>query len=80
MLARDDALGDLLRGLVNWETDAQLLDELATEFGNLQRKLPEELQSGDDAIDLQDSQTMRQAVEDVKHLLLSRLLSMEDGQ
>jgi hypothetical protein len=80
MLARDDALGDLLRALVNWETDAPFLDEVADEVRTLQNKLPPELRTGDDAIDLDNPQTLRQAVEDVKHLLLARLLAGEDGR
>jgi DNA repair protein SbcD/Mre11 len=80
MLGRDDALGDLLRALVTWETETPFLDEMADEFRSLQHKLPPELTTGDDAIDLDNPQTLRQAVEDVKHLLLARLLCGEDGR
>jgi DNA repair exonuclease SbcCD nuclease subunit len=80
MLARDDALGDLLRALLEWETDAPFLTEVAGEFQQLSRKLPAELRSGDDPIDLDNPQTLRQAVEDVKHLLMARLLSQEDSR
>jgi exonuclease SbcD len=80
MLTRDDALGDLLRALLEWETNESFLAEVAGEFQALSRKLPAELRSGDDPIDLDDPQTLRQAVEDVKHLLLARLLSQEDSR
>jgi DNA repair exonuclease SbcCD nuclease subunit len=80
VLARDDALGDLLRALLQWETDEPFLAEVAGEFQQLSRKLPMELRSGDDPVDLDDPQTLRQAVEDVKHLLLARLLSREDSR
>lgn len=80
MLARDDALGDLLRALLEWETDEPFLAEVSSEFQHLSRKLPAELQTGDDPIDLDNPQTLRQAVEDVKHLLLARLLSREDSR
>ena len=80
MLTRDDALGHLLRALLRWESDESFLAEVTGEFRDLAHKLPLELRSGDEAIDLEDPQTMRQAVEDVKHLLLSRLLSAEDAQ
>jgi exonuclease SbcD len=79
-LARDDALGELLRALLDWETDEPFLQEVSNEFRDLARKLPPELRSGDEAIDLNDPQALRQAVEDVKHLLLARLLAREDGQ
>jgi DNA repair protein SbcD/Mre11 len=80
MLARHDALGDLLRALVHWETDAPFLDDVADELRSLQHKLPPELSTGEGAIDLDNPQTLRQAVEDVKHLLLARLLAGEDGR
>jgi DNA repair protein SbcD/Mre11 len=80
MLTRDDALGDLLRALLEWETNESFLAEVANEFQALSRKLPAELRSGDDPIDLDNPQTLRQAVEDVKHLLLARLLSQEDSR
>jgi len=80
MLARDDAMGDLLRSLLDWDTDEPFLQEVANEFRDLVRKLPAELRSSDEAIDLNNPQTLRQAAEDVKHLLLARLLSQEDGR
>jgi exonuclease SbcD len=80
MLIRDDALGDLLRVLVHEETAAPFLAEVAGEFRTLQNKLPPELRTGDDAIDLDNPQTLHQAFEDVKHLLLARLLRGEDGR
>jgi DNA repair protein SbcD/Mre11 len=80
MLARDDALGDLLRALLEWETDEPFLAEVAGEFQQLSRKLPIELRSGDDPVDLDNPQGLRQAIEDVKHLLLARLLSQEDSR
>jgi hypothetical protein len=69
-----------LRSLLDWDTDEPFLQEVANEFRDLVRKLPAELRSGDEAIDLNNPQTLRQAAEDVKHLLLARLLSQEDGR
>jgi DNA repair protein SbcD/Mre11 len=80
MLARDDALGDLLRTLSTWQTDEPFMAEVASELRDLARKLPAELRSGEDGIDLDNPQTLRQAVDEVKHLLLARLLSQEGGQ
>ena len=80
MLARDDALSDLLRALSSWETDEPFMAEVASELRDLVRKLPPELRTGEDAIDLDNPQTLRQAVDEVKHLLLARLLSQEGGQ
>jgi DNA repair protein SbcD/Mre11 len=80
MLARDDALSDLLRALSTWETDELFLSEVASELRDLVRKLPPELRTGADAIDFDNPQTLHQAVDEVKHLLLARLLSQEVGQ
>jgi hypothetical protein len=80
MLTRDDALGILVRGLVNWESDESFLAEVMSEFRDLARKLPRELHTGDESLDLDNPQTLRQAIEDVKHLLLARLLSVEGNQ
>jgi DNA repair exonuclease SbcCD nuclease subunit len=78
MLTGDHALGDLLQALLNWDTDELFLAEVTSEFRDLVRKLPPELGAGEEAINLDDAQTLRQALEDVKHLLLARLLSTED--
>jgi hypothetical protein len=80
MLARDDALSDLVRALSTWETDEPFMAEVAGELRDLVRKLPAELRTGEDGVDLDNPQTLRQAVEEVKHLLLARLLSQESGQ
>jgi exonuclease SbcD len=77
LLARDDALGGLLRGLLEWQSDEAFLGEVMGEFRDLARKLPAELQTGIEALDWDDPQAFGQAVEDVKHLLLARLLSSE---
>jgi DNA repair exonuclease SbcCD nuclease subunit len=80
LLVRNDALGDLLRALVDWETDVAFLAEVASEFRDLLRRLPPELRHDEEAIALDNPEALRQAVEDVKHLLLARLLSQEDEQ
>jgi DNA repair exonuclease SbcCD nuclease subunit len=77
ILAGDDALSELLRALSNWETDGPFMAEVVGELRDLTRKLPPELRTGEDAMDLDNPQTLRQTVEEVKHLLLARLLSQE---
>jgi DNA repair exonuclease SbcCD nuclease subunit len=77
MLTRDDALGDLLRALLDWQSDAAFMETVASEFRDLVRRLPPELRSGEEAFDLDHAPTLHQAIEDVKHLLLARLLSQE---
>jgi DNA repair exonuclease SbcCD nuclease subunit len=75
----DDALGGLLRAISDLETEgaaAALLDELAP----LESRLPAELRSGVDGYDPTDQRQLSQILEDVKELLLNRLLAAEsDG-
>jgi DNA repair exonuclease SbcCD nuclease subunit len=78
ILKRDDPLGALFRAIRDLDADEQLLADMSGEFRDLQRKLPPELRTGDEAIDLDNPETLRQAIVDVKHLLLPRLLSRED--
>jgi len=80
LLARDDAVGDLLRGLVSWESDEAFLTEVTGEFRSLASKLPPELRAAGEGIEWGNPQALRQVVEEVKHLLLARLLSAEGGQ
>ena len=75
ILNSDDALAGLLRAIRDMDTDTQLLAKLRGELQELQRKLPSELRMGEDGIDLENPQLLRLATEDVKHLLLARLLS-----
>jgi hypothetical protein len=75
MLDSDDALAGLLRAIRDVDMDAPLLAKLRGELQELQRKLPSELRIGEDGMDLENPQLLRLATEDVKHLLLARLLS-----
>jgi DNA repair protein SbcD/Mre11 len=70
ILKRDDPLGALFRAIRDLDADEQLLADMSGEFRDLQRKLPPELRTGDEAIDLDNPETLRQAIVDVKHLLL----------
>ena len=55
-------------------TDEARLDELAHLFDELRLKLPSELTTGEDAIDLQSHDTPREAVQDARELPLAVLL------
>lgn len=80
MLTRQDALGGLLRGIRDLSLNERLLDDLQSEFEDLHRKLPADMKFGEEAINLDDQGTYRQALEDVKHLLLAHLLNRGAGQ
>jgi DNA repair exonuclease SbcCD nuclease subunit len=73
--ARDDAFGGLLRSIRDLELDPSRLSKLAAEFADLSAKLPVNLRSGSDAFDPSRPEYIRECLEDVKALLLERLLS-----
>lgn len=77
ILARDDALGGLLRGIRNMELHDAALAELAQEVSALRQKLPAEILSGDDCFDPSDPQQLQVVLEDIKELLVNRLLTTE---
>ena len=77
ILARDDALGGLLRGIQNMELDDSALAELANEVSALRQKLPAEILSGEDRYDPPDPQQLKTVLEDIKELLVNRLITTE---
>lgn len=74
-IARDDALGGLLRSVRDLELDAERLSSLTKAFSDLGAKLPAEMRSGSDAFDPSRPETLQACLEDVKALLTERLLS-----
>jgi len=79
ILARDDALGGLLRGIRNMELDDTGLAELAEEVAALRQKLPAEILGGDDRYDPTDPEQLKDTLEDIKELLVNRLLTTEQA-
>ncbi len=79
VLERDDALSGLLRAIREMELDASALDKLADEVFTLRQKLPAEMLGGDDPYDPTDPEVLKDTLEDIKELLVNRLLSTEKG-
>jgi len=79
ILARDDALGGLLRAIRDMELDESALGQLADEISALRQKLPAELLGGDDPYDPANPDVLKDSLEDIKELLVHRLLSTEKG-
>ena len=73
-MARDDAFSGLLRSVRDLELDSERLAEFAEGFSDLSAKLPVGLRSGADPLDPSDPEQLRDRLEDVKALLLERLL------
>ncbi|WP_437276881.1 DNA repair exonuclease [Sorangium sp. So ce375] len=76
---RDDAIGQLTRSLRSLRDDEAGLSSLLREFASLRNKLPAEAREGDDAIRLDDPAFLREALDDVEHTLISRLLGTSDA-
>ncbi|MGD8589148.1 MAG: DNA repair exonuclease [Chromatiales bacterium] len=79
VLERDDALSGLLRVIRDMELDDSALDELADEISALRQKLPAELLGGDDPFDPTRPEALKETLEDIKELLVNRLLSTAKG-
>ena len=78
-LERDDALSGLLRAIRDLELDASALDDLTDDISALRQKLPAELLGGDDPYDPTKPETLKESLEDIKELLVNRLLTTEKG-
>jgi exonuclease SbcD len=79
LLERDDALGGLLRAIHELGVDASGVEELAAEVADLRRKLPPELLGGEDRYDPTDPGYLVSRMEDIKELLVHRLVSSGDA-
>ena len=78
-LERDDALSGLLRAIRDMEPDASALDDLTDDISALRQKLPAELLGGDDPYDPTKPEILKELLEDIKELLVNRLLTTERG-
>ena len=74
LLERDDALGGLLRTISRLETGEDSLEDLAREIAPLRQKLPPDILVGDDAYDPVSPDYLAEVMEDVKELLIDRLI------
>lgn len=74
---RDDAIGELLRGLTGIVQDDAALAELAGELAELKRKLPPELREGPEAIDLESPEALRLLLAEVEQTLLPAVAGSE---
>ncbi len=74
---REDAIGELLRGLSAITQDDAALGELAAELAELKRKLPPELREGPDAIDLESPEALRNLLSEVEQTLLPAVAGSE---
>ena len=79
MAARDDAIGQVFRGLAALRGSAGGRSELARELAQLTHRLPASLRSGPLALDWNDPTGFDALLDDVEQLLLSRLSAGDDA-
>lgn len=80
LMMRDDALGGLLRSISDLQYDEKSLDDMLGELGDLFRKLPTEYLDDMEAIHPERKKSLSHVAEDVKHMLLTRILSSGGGR
>jgi len=74
----DGPIGELLRYVRELRDNEALLLEVSEDIGDLSRKLPVELTTGADALVLDDPDRLREWLDEVQPLLLSRLVEAID--
>ena len=75
----DEALGGLLGYIDEAASSDEDLERLAGELADLRRKLPPETLSGDEGLDLQSPEALRALLDDVRRLLVPRVLAGGDA-
>jgi DNA repair exonuclease SbcCD nuclease subunit len=76
MLASDHAMGRLLKEILELQIDIDLRDKLHDKILELRQKAPLEAFGPDSPFNLDDDHVMGRMVEEAKHLLIGRLLSV----
>jgi hypothetical protein len=75
LTSSDGPVGDLLRYINQIETNPIQLSELAETLSILKSKLPVELRHGEDSIDLESPERLREIIADAKQVLLPHLMA-----
>lgn len=70
----DGPVGELLRYMTELRGDDRQLAELAEVLGDLRRKLPDDLLRGEETLDFNDPECLRQWLDEVQPLVTSRLM------
>ncbi|MGQ3684244.1 MAG: metallophosphoesterase family protein [Candidatus Loosdrechtia sp.] len=75
-LADDNALGRLLKEILNIANGTDEIDGLNEKIAELRQKAPSEAFGDDSILNLDDKQTVHRIVEEAKHMLIGRLLTV----
>jgi DNA repair exonuclease SbcCD nuclease subunit len=77
-LAADNALARLLSDILDMSEHPDAIDGLQAIIGELRQKVPPEVFAQESALNLEDTNTIGRLVNEAKHLLVGRLLTMGD--
>lgn len=75
LLERDDPLGGLLRSIRDLSLTTDAFDLLQADFSDLRKRIPHEILQGDDPLDIDVPDRRARILEDVKQILVSRLMA-----
>ena len=75
-LADDNAMGKLLKEILNITSVADDVDGLKDKIAELRQKAPSQAFGDDSILNLDDEQTVHRIVEEAKHMLIGRLLTV----
>lgn len=75
LTSSDSPVGDLLRYINKIETDPKVLSELAEVLSALKSRLPIELRQGEEAIDLENPERLKEMIRDAKQVLLPHMIA-----
>jgi DNA repair exonuclease SbcCD nuclease subunit len=75
LIAKNPALVELMNSIDGLAGDADLVKAAVEALGDLGEKLPHELKTGDEAIRLDDPETVKRAAEGVRQVLMDRILA-----
>jgi len=74
LAARDDALGELLRGIRDVDSMEAALSEVRSDLDEMFKRLPADPRSDETRVDLDDPDQLQAVLSDIKDILMPRLL------
>ena len=77
--AREDAVSGLLKSVGSLGSIQEAMEALSSEFAGLRKKLPAELQTGDEALDPDSPAKREELLAEIQQILIPRLLAGEDA-
>ena len=80
LVSTDDPIGDLVRTIREASSDANQLASLTEVLSALRTKMPAELREGEDMLDFESPDAVRELLEAAEQILIPRLLSRGEQQ